>query len=299
MDSKNKSILFMLAATGLYSVNDAFAKLVVTDYPVAHFFFIRSLFTLIILLPFLRSKSKRQEIAVKLKLNVFRSSVAAGGTMLMFWTLKFMPLTDCRLLFFTSPLFAFLLAKPILKEKLSSLAFLSVLLGFVGASVVAFPGYDVVDPIALVVLGAAFLLGLSNVISRKLTFNTTAYSVSFNYTVISLILSSIFFLSDMRMPNWDQLLLIVMMSIINLSAQYGIINAFKYGEVNAVAPLEYVELIYMMILGYMIWGDIPTIKLLMGAFLVLVSGILTIYHKSILKEKSLTELRPRKLKKVA
>ncbi|MGN6671544.1 MAG: DMT family transporter, partial [Candidatus Nucleicultricaceae bacterium] len=262
MSSKNKSILFMLAATGLYSINDAFAKLIVAGYPVGHFFFIRSVMTLMILIPFLRSASRRQEIGSNFKLNVLRSSVAAGGTMIMFLTLKFMPLADCILLFFTSPLFAFLLAKPILGEKLSRITFFAVLLGFMGASIVAFPGYGVIDPIALVVLGAALLLGLSNVISRKLTFHTSAYSVTFNYTVVSLLFGSVLFFSDMHLPTGEQFLLIAMMSIVNLLAQYGMINAFKYGEVNAIAPLEYVELIYMMILGFIIWGDIPTLKLI-------------------------------------
>ncbi len=71
------------------------------------------------------------------------------------------------------------------------------------------------------------------------------------------------------------------MSVINLAAQYALINAFKYGEVNKVAPLEYLELIYAMVLGFMIWGAIPNLHLIIGCVLVLISGILIMYKKRV------------------
>ena len=68
MDDNKKSIFFTIGATGLYSLHDAFAM--VTDYPIGNFVVIRSLFTLLMLTPFLRSKKKREDVASNLKLNL-------------------------------------------------------------------------------------------------------------------------------------------------------------------------------------------------------------------------------------
>lgn len=271
----------MIGATGLYSLNDAFAKLVVTDLSISNFVVIRSLFTLLMLAPFLRSKKKREEVASNLKLNVLRSLAASIGTILMFWALRFMPLAECRLMLFTAPLFAFLLAKPLLGEKLSRQASLSIMIGFLGASVVVFEDVSTIDSLALIVLGSAFLLGLSNVISRMLTVKTSPYSLTLNYTCVTLILGSLFYDSKAAMPSFEQFTLIAVMSVVNLAAQYALINAFKYGEVNKVAPLEYLELIYAMVLGFMIWGAVPNLHLLIGCVLVLISGILILYKKRV------------------
>jgi drug/metabolite transporter (DMT)-like permease len=281
MEDTKKSILFMVGATALYSINDAFAKLVVTDYPIGNFVVIRSLLTLLMLAPFLRSKKRRKEVISNLKLNIMRSLVAAIGTILMFWALRFMPLAECRLMMFTAPLFAFILAKPLLGEKLSRQASVSIIIGFLGASVVVFEGVSTIDPLALIVLGSAFLLGLSNVISRMLTVKTSPYSLTLNYTVVTLILGSLFYDSDAAMPSFEQLTLIAVMSVVNLAAQYALINAFKYGEVNKVASLEYMELIYAMVLGFMIWGAVPNLNLVIGGVLVLFSGILIMYKKRV------------------
>ena len=188
-----------------------------------------------------------------------------------------MPLSDCRLLLFTSPLFAYLLAKPLLGEQFTLATLLALILGFLGAGFVAFPSEGVMDSVSLVVLAAAFLLGLSNVISRKLTFKSSPYAITLNYTLVCLVLGAAFFPFNASLPTTKQFGLIALMSVVNLAAQYGIISAFKYGEVSKVAPLEYIELIYAMILGFLIWGDAPTTKLLLGSGLVIMSGILSIY----------------------
>lgn len=277
MDIKNKSVFFMLGATALYSINEAFGKLIVTDYPLANFMCLRSFITLVLLLLFARKKNFKNELVSNFYLNFFRSFLAASGTFLMFWALKFMPLSDCRLLLFTSPLFACLLAKPILGEKFTLTTLLAVILGFLGASFVAFPSEGVMDSLSLVVLAAAFLLGLSNVISRKLTFKSSPYAITLNYTLLCLVLGAAFFSFEVSLPTTRQFGLITLMSVVNLAAQHGIMSAFKYGEVSQVAPLEYIELIYAMILGFLMWGDAPTTNLLLGSGLVIMSGILSIY----------------------
>ncbi|KAB2836204.1 MAG: DMT family transporter [Caedimonadaceae bacterium] len=284
MEDAKKSILYMCGATGLYSLNDAFAKLVVTDYPIGNFVVIRSILTLLMLTPFLINKKRRAEVTSNLKLNALRSVSASIGTILMFWALRFMPLAECRLMLFTAPLFAFLLAKPLLSETLSRQASLSIMIGFLGASVVVFEDISTIDPLALIVLGSAFLLGLSNVISRMLTVKTSPYSLTLNYTCVMLILGVPFYDSTIAMPTLEQFMLIALMSVINLTAQHALINAFKYGEVSKVAPLEYLELIYAMVLGFMIWGTIPNMHLIIGGALVLLSGILIVYKKRVKEE---------------
>jgi drug/metabolite transporter (DMT)-like permease len=75
------------------------------------------------------------------------------------------------------------------------------------------------------------------------------------------------------------------MSVVNLAAQYALINAFKYGEVSKIAPLEYLELIYAMVLGFMIWGAVPGMSLIVGCVLVLISGILILYKMRVKEDK--------------
>ena len=95
------------------------------------------------------------------------------------------------------------------------------------------------------------------------------------------------------MPNFNHLILLSLIGIFGGVANLWLSQSYKYSEVSLVTPLKYLALVFAIIFGYLIWDEIPTIKTLVGAFLVIISTLIIfrreIYNKKIITSKTLND----------
>ena len=160
---------------------------------------------------------------------------------------------------------------------------LAVLIGFIGIIVITEPGYQSLN--IYYIYPIIFCLGLSYVAItiRKLSTTEPVWLISLNFSAAILLVSLFTIPFGWIMPAYKDLVLLSMIGLLGGIANLWLSQSFKLSEVSLVSSLKYLALIFGIIFGYLIWDEIPTIKTLIGASLVIVSSIIIfrreIYYK--------------------
>ena len=160
---------------------------------------------------------------------------------------------------------------------------MAVLIGFIGVLVISQPGFEKMNIYYL--LPIIFCIGMAfvTITIRKLSTTEPIWLISIFFT-ITIAIAGLFTLPmGWVMPNMEDFILLSFIGITGGSANLFLTQSYKLSEVSLVAPLKYLSLIFAVIFGYLIWNEVPTLKTLVGAFLVIFASLIIfkreIYHK--------------------
>jgi drug/metabolite transporter (DMT)-like permease len=191
-----------------------------------------------------------------------------------------MPLASATAINFSAPLFAALASLVFLKEPIGPARWVALIVGFVGVMIVTAPGTETFQIGALYALGNALLFGTVTAGVRGMTTTESAKTL----TMYQLILLSVFYGVTLPfafvMPTWADMPLIVANGVTNMLGQYWWTRAIHLAPTSAIVPFQYLSLIWAMIFGFALWGDVPTIGLIIGSVIVVGSGLYLIWHET-------------------
>jgi drug/metabolite transporter (DMT)-like permease len=192
-----------------------------------------------------------------------------------------MPLASATAINFSAPLFATLASIIFLKEAVGAARWIALSVGFLGVLIVTNPGADTFQTGALFALANAVLFGTVTAGVRGMTATESAETLAMYQLAM---LSALYALSlpfGFVMPNnWFDVGLIVINGLTNLGGQYWWTRALHLAPTSAVVPFQYLSLIWAMLFGFALWGDIPTIGLLVGSAIVVGSGLFLLWRES-------------------
>jgi drug/metabolite transporter (DMT)-like permease len=285
-----KGVLFLSAGALIFTIQDVIIKWISGDYPVTQILATRSLVAfgpLFILLYFdggLRGVSGR-----RLGRLLFRAALLFLSYTAYYLAIAAIPLTEAGSLFFTAPLFIVALAGPVLRERVGLNQWTAVFIGFIGAMITC---VDVVDAAPLFSLAAAVLYALAQVMARDLGTTHRAsvmalYQNSVNLAaalIIGLVVgdgafadvshpSLAFFLRSWSMPDLVDLLLMASTGLVAAVAIWCLTHAYRIAEANVIAPFEYSSIVWLVLAGYLIWGEVPQLLTVAGAILIIAAGV--------------------------
>ena len=203
----------------------------------------------------------------------------------IFIALRNLPLATVVSITFAAPIFTTIFSIFLLKEKVGLYSWLAVLVGFVGIIVITEPGFSSLN--FYYIYPIIFCLGLSYVAIaiRKLSTTEPVWLISFFFSFSIAILGLLSIFQGWVMPNLLDLFLLSMVGILGGLANLWLSQSYKYSEVSLVTPLKYLALVFAIIFGYFIWNEVPTLKTLMGALLVIVSSFIIFRREMILKKR--------------
>ena len=170
---------------------------------------------------------------------------------------------------------------------------MAVIVGFVGIIVISEPGYSSLNIYYLYPI--IFCLGLSYVAIaiRQLSSTEPVWLISFYFSLSITLLSFLTIPYGWVMPDFKDFLILSMIGIFGGVANLWLGQSYKYSEVSLVTPLKYLALLFAIIFGYFIWNEIPTIKTLLGALLVIISTMIIfrreIYNKKLITSKTVND----------
>jgi drug/metabolite transporter (DMT)-like permease len=278
-----KAIGLMCAAVVLFSVLDASAKFLVgpLGIPVLQVvwarFFCHMLLTAAVLGPLAVPRLVR---SAKPWHQGLRSLFVLGATAFNFGAVKYLQLDQTVTIFFLTPLIVAALAGPLLGEWVGWRRLLAILTGFLGVILVTRPGFGGIHWAVLFSFGATLSYSLYNVTTRYVAAHDS-HTISQFYTPLAgVVLTFPFALSVWVWPAdiWSWLL-IASLGITGGVGHWLLILAHRHAPAPVVAPFVYVGLISMSILGYAIFGDIPTWWTLAGGAVVIGSGLYLLYRE--------------------
>jgi len=273
-------IIFMIAMTICFSSLDAAAKHLSSELPLLMVVWGRYLFHfLFVTLFFFRRASGNIIQTKRIKLQILRSIFifCAGVT---FWgALMFMPLTDCFVIAFTSPLLVTALSVPILGETVDVHRWGVVTVGLLGVLIVMRPGMGIVHLVSILPMITALFYASLQITTRILGQSDNALTTLFYSGVGGLILSSISVLFVWVPPSLEQWGIFALLGLLGTMGHYFMIKAFEFAPVSLLAPFDYTTLIWATILGFILFGDLPDTWTIAGAIIITSSGLYLMIHE--------------------
>ena len=275
------AIGYMLGATFVFTCTSALSKWLIETYPIGEVLFSRVFIPLIglsiIILP-------RTGLAVfrttKLKGHLLRGASQSCSQTFLMIAFSLMPLASAVAINFSAPIFATLASIILLREHVGIARWSAILVGFFGVLIVTSPGTDTFTIGALFALANAVMYGTVTAGVRGLTATESTNTLTLYQMMIMSAAFSLMLPFGFVVPTWTDAGWLILNGIGNGVAQYWWTRALHLAPTSAVAPFQYFSLIWAMMLGFAIWGDVPTISLLIGGAIVAGSGLFLLWRES-------------------
>jgi len=179
----------------------------------------------------------------------------------------------------SAPLLISALSAPLLKEPVGFRRWMAVLVGFSAVLVMVRPGGDIDPTAALLVMASVITYAFAMILTRRLGSTESAGAMTFYAALVFLAVGLIAAPFTWVQPTRFAFLLMAATGLLAGSAQYCLTEAFRIAPPSVVAPFEYTSLLWAMLFGFLVWGDVPTMLVLVSASVVIASGIYVLHDE--------------------
>ena len=256
------------------------------SYPLGQVLFFRGFFGLVFyffIIP--RERFKNFYYTKRAGLHFLRCLFGLIALISIFIALRNLPLATVVSISFAAPIFTTIFSIFFLSENVGLYRWLAVIVGFVGIIIIAEPGFSSLN--IYFIYPIIFCLGLSYVAIaiRQLSTTEPIWLIALNFSAAITIASFFTIPFGWIMPDIKDLILLSFIGIFGGVANLWLSQSYKFSEVSLVTPLKYLALVFAIIFGYFIWNEIPSIKTLAGAVLVIISSIIIFRREVALKKQ--------------
>jgi drug/metabolite transporter (DMT)-like permease len=283
-----RGVAYMVASTVVFAGVNAIVKWEVALYPVGEVAFYRALFALIAVAVMILPRTGFAVFRTRRYLAHLQRGVSQFGSMTcMFLAFRLMALGSAVAISFAAPLFTTLLSIVILKERVGVHRWSALIVGFAGIVIVTEPGPGTLQGGAIFALANAVLISSVAVAIRRMSLTESTETLTL-YQMIVITICTLFLLPfGFRPPAWLDALGLAIAGIGNGIAQYWWTRALTLAPPSAVVPFNYLSLVWATLLGLAIWGDVPTPHLLLGAAVVVSSGLYILWRETVRRKRPL------------
>jgi drug/metabolite transporter (DMT)-like permease len=275
------AIFYMIASGAVFNCANAASKWLIATYPIGEVLFVRTLVALITMAAFILPAAGLAVYRTqRLRAHLMRATSQVGSQTMLLIAFSLMPLAGVTAIMFSSPIFSTLASAYFLKETVGPVRWIVLLIGFLGVLVIASPGADSFSVGALFALGNAVLFGTVVAGVRGMASTESAETlIMFQLTLLTIAYAFALLLGFTTPTRFD-LTVMIGSGIGNGGAQYLWTRAIHLAPTSAVVPFQYLQLVWAMLLGFAIWGDLPTVALLFGSAIVIASGLYLFWHET-------------------
>jgi drug/metabolite transporter (DMT)-like permease len=274
-------ILFMIGATIMFAGSSAISKWLVASYPIGEVLFTRTAVALIacaaFILPYTGLAVFRTH---RLRDHALRSLSQGFSQTFLLIAFSLMPLAGAIAINFSAPLFATLASALLLKEAVGAARWTALLVGFCGVLIVVNPGTETFQIGALFALANAVLYGSVTVAVRGMATTESTETLTLYQLVLLTAGFALLLPLGWINPTPIDAAWILLNGITNAVGQYWWTRALHLAPASAVSPFYYLSLIWASVLGFAIWGEMPTISLVIGSVIVVASGLFLLWRES-------------------
>ncbi|KRS13702.1 membrane protein [Roseovarius atlanticus] len=285
-----KGIALKLVAVTLFIVMSALIKAASDTVPPGQAVFFRSFFAIPVILAWLALRGEMSTgLRVKSRMGHFwRGFVGTTAMGLMFAGLGLLPLPEVTALGYAAPLLVVVFAAMFLDEKVGVFRLGAVALGLVGVLVVLTPrlttlGGPTVETAqavgAVLVLLGAVCAALAQIYIRKLVQTEQTSAIVFYFSLTSTLLSLLTLPFGWVIPGGTETVYLVLAGLIGGLAQIFLTSAYRFADASVIAPFDYASMLFAIAIGYVIFDEVPTAQMLIGAALIVLAGIIIIVRE--------------------
>ncbi len=273
-----RAIAYMTAAVAFQTVLDASVKWLTDDYPVPQIAFFRFLLSLLVAALIAERMGGLATLKTRRPLgHAFRGALSLVTVLTFFPALKLLPIADAIAISFAAPLFMTAFSVLFLRERVGVARWAAVVIGLVGVVLILQPGGTGLTAGSLLALTSAVFYALAFIFARQLTATESSHAILFYYALSVLVVcGGIGLLGETgAVPAWkwaplrfEDLWIFILMGLVGTFAQFFFTQAFRYGEVSMLAPIEYTAMLWGIAYGLLLWDELPSAAVIAGALVV-------------------------------
>ena len=275
MPGRSLSVLLMILSGFCFVAMHSAAKYLADEVHIFEIVFLRCALVVVILSPFLFKQGKKSLFTKQPKNQIYRVVTNSIAILLFFYGLSISPLSLATVLNFTAPIFTVIFAIIFLKEKLTTHRLISLVLGFIGVMCVLRPDLSL-NLGGLLVLLSSLVWASSLIFIKKLTKTDSAVTISLYAGVGMMPATFAAAYPYLEEINFVQFLFILFIAVSGTTAQTLLNSALKRGELSFLLPLDFLRLIWSVLLGIALFGESTSVFLWLGGLFILVASTLIV-----------------------
>jgi len=275
-----KGVLLALCSTALFTVVGVIVRLLSDSLDLFQILLFRQLVFVSLLLPAI---VKNIDILIKpkrVKLHTLRILGAFTALYLGFVTVSNIPLADATALGFTQVLFVACISRVCLSERVSTSRLFTIIVGFIGVMLVVQPQFE---QSSLLYTGAGLVAALGAAVAvicvRKVAQEEPKITLLAYQAIFVGLMALIPSLLNWQWPSWGEFALLICVGALSSLAQWIGVTAYKYGEANVIANVEYAKIIYSVGFGYWLFAEMPNGLAIAGLIVIVASAVLPVVYR--------------------
>jgi drug/metabolite transporter (DMT)-like permease len=295
MSPQHRSFLTSLATNGvivalvgmvLFALNDAMGKWLVSTYSVGQVVLIRSIAALVVLMPFVWWMGWKPLVRVERpRMQAARAVLSTAEVLSFYAAVYYLPLADVMTYWLAAPIYIAAVSPFLLGEHVGWRRWTAIGIGFLGVVIALQPSAAMFNsPAAAISIVGTFFFAFMLISGRSLR-GTPDTVLVFWQTVSAAIGGLVFALFDWVTPSVRDLVLLALLGVVAMTAHVLINRALKLTDASVVAPLQYTLLFWAIVFGFVFFGDLPTVPMMIGALLIIASGLFIFFREQQLDKK--------------
>tara|TARA_B100000427_G_scaffold64230_1_gene50857 strand:- start:75 stop:962 length:888 start_codon:yes stop_codon:yes gene_type:complete len=277
-----RGILWQIIGMLFFGSMDAVSKHLTSSLPVIEILWVRylffALFGFLLAVHYSGLRGLRTSIPF---LQIARGLALVFEIVLFTYAFRYLPLADAHVMAASVPLIVLALAVPILKERVGHRRWFAVVLGFLGVLIILRPGFGNWQPILFLPLLGAFGFAVYLVLTRMAAKFDTIGTSAFYTGVVGLSVLTIFLPLEWKTPTIEEWGWLLLASVLGLCGHISVIKALSIAEASVLQPFFYVVLVWATFLGFIIFDDIPDFITIIGACIIVGSGLYAWYRERV------------------
>ena len=268
--------LCVLSASLTFAILGAVVRVVSLSLNTEMVVFFRNFCSLFFILPWIWYSPPPGGVRTSyLSLHLLRSLAGLGGMYCFFYVIARLQLSESFLLMSTAPLFIPIIAYVWIHEPVERKVRGAIIIGFLGIILILKPGMGVFRPIAFVGLGAGLMGALAMVSIRRMSSSEPTIRIVFYFTVFGTLISAMPLVWSWQSPKPEIWWLLVLMGFLAAVGQFLLTKGYSLAPAAKVGPFSYSNVVFAMLLGWVLWGESLDSLTWVGAFLICIAGIIT------------------------
>jgi len=265
----------------------AMVKLLDGAYPVGEVIFARSFFGMFPVLLVIAWQGKVSEAFVTRRPWGHISRAVVGGTAMSLWfaALALLPLPDATAISFSAPLMTVALAAVILREKVRAYRWSAVVVGFLGILIILSPHLSGAAPTEEASLGAmlafasAIFMALAMITVRRLTSTERTSTIVVWFAGVTSVFALMSAPFGWVMPDATDAVMLVAIGLSGGVGQILLTQSYRYADASTIAPFEYTTMLWTVLVGWIVFAEVPTLEVIGGAAIVIGAGVFVIFRE--------------------
>jgi drug/metabolite transporter (DMT)-like permease len=271
--SSTADIALMLAGTALFSINDALGKRLLATYSVGELLMVRSVTALILLVPFVYQVGIAAFTgAPRRPLQLLRIVLSTLEVAMFFWAVSYLPLADTMTFYLAGPIYVTAFSVVLLREDVGWWRWTAVLIGFLGVLMALRPSAATFTlPACIALIGSVFF-ALLMIVTRQLRETSNTVLVA-GQLLGTLLFGGAVAPMDWVKPSLRDFALLSLFGVFSICALACVNRSLKIAAASVVVPYQYTIIIWAVVLGFLVFSDVPDAFTLCGAAIIIVAGL--------------------------